>query len=186
MGKKGSQALRLHKQRQKKVEAERQEKADRHVKRYKELVEKRGQELQPLVSASEKGLVAYLVPVDTKTGDKLTEKEQKAFREEYDVIVKEEGIEWFAELHYAPREIKPRLRLREYVEPPVMNWPEAQRQNLETRKECEHSETPDKKQCELCGLEQSNWGAEGKGVTEEYEARKSKEIEEALAKENSK
>lgn len=184
MGKrnKGSQAMRLYKKQQEQKEKEMQNKAQTHVDNYTKLTDERKQRLDARVSVTDRGLTAYLVVIDGETGKDLKEKDQKAFQEEYKKITKEDGIEFFAELAYNPRGITPRLRLREYREPQVMNWPEAQRQNLETRIECSHDLSDNADACKLCGLEKENWGADAKGVTPEYEKRKRKEIEEALKK----
>lgn len=182
---KGKSILSIHKKQQKKEEQKRQEKAQSFLERYQALVKEKNQELDAKMAVSDRGIQAYLVVVDTKTREELKQEEQDTFKAAYETVVQEEGIEWFAELSYTPRRVQPRLRLREYMPPQLVDWSEAQRQNLETRKECTHSlATPNDRQCEKCGLETTNWGADQKGVTEEYEARKRKEIEETKAKEN--
>lgn len=111
-------------------------------------------------------------------------KKAKAFLADYKKIVEKHGIKWTCELEVIPAGITPRLRLAEAVAPAVTSWQEAQRQNLETRKECSHDLSDNEDACKNCGLEKANWGTDSKGVSEEYETRKTKEIEEALAKEN--
>lgn len=119
----------------------------------------------------------------------LKEKERQAkaeaFLADYKKIVEKHGIKWTCELEVMPAGISPRLRLAEAVAPAVTSWPEAQGQNLETRKECSHDLSDNEDACKLCGLEKANWGADAKGVSEEYETRKRAEIEEALAAEQS-
>lgn len=182
---KGKSLLSIHKKQQKNAEKKRQEKAQSFLERYQTLVKEKSQELDAKMAVSDRGIQAYLVVVDTKTREELKQEEQDIFKAAYETVVQEEGIEWFAELSYTPRRVEPRLRLREYAPPQLVDWPEAQRQNLETRKECTHSlATPNDTQCEKCGLETRNWGADNKGVTEEYETRKRKEIEDGKAKAN--
>lgn len=115
-----------------------------------------------------------------ENAEKKRQEDAQAFVAEYQELVKKYNIKWTAQLQYQHNALKPQLILAEATPAQVTSWPEAQRQNLETRKECTHSiATPKDTTCETCGLEKKNWGSEGKGVTEEYETRKTKEIEEA-------
>lgn len=103
----------------------------------------------------------------------------QAFLADYNAVVAKHRIEFEADLSIQPNGITPRLRLKEVTAQKVASWPEAQRQNLETRKECSHDLSDNVDACKICGLEKDNWGENAKGVTPEYEERKLKEIETA-------
>lgn len=104
-------------------------------------------------------------------------------------LIKRHGIEITATaepLQGQPNVFKAALNLGDYHEPKqpqTKKWSEAMGENLDLRKNCTHQIDEEEIKCEKCGLPPANWGAQGIGVTKEFEEKTIQKIKDQQQKE---